>query len=190
MELGTWISSSAKCSPELARTPWPSGLVRSQPDPAGQGDPCALGGFCQLRPIPQRVLNERRRRLGPQWAHCCPLCVGQLRGWSVHSGLTAREARLSKPPQQNKTVFPKSRNSQISNVPLSPLRVVFRFLSSPCAGSGREQPAGASVQRPAGGGHASRRKRVSAKASGVGGRPLDTRTIESEARSDLRSVSP
>lgn len=100
------------------------------------------------------------------------------------------EVWLSKPPQQNKTVFPKSRNSQISTVPLSPLRVVFRFLSSPCAGSGREQPAGASVHRPAGGGRASRRKRVSAKASGVGGRPLDTRTIESEARSDLRSVSP
>lgn len=190
MELGTWISSSAKCSPELARTPWPSGLVRSQPDPAGQGDLCALGGFCQLRPIPQRVLNERRRRLGPQWAHCCPLCWVSSEGGRYTQDSLQGEVWLSKPPQQNKTVFPKSRNSQISTVPLSPLRVVFRFLSSPCAGSGREQPAGASVQRPAGGGHASRRKRVSAKASGVGGRPLDTRTIESEARSDLRSVSP
>lgn len=151
MELGTWISSSAKCSPELARTPWPSGLVRSQPDPAGQGDPCALGGFCQLRPIPQRVLNERRRRLGPQWAHCCPLCWVSSEGGRYTQDSLQGEARPSKPPQQNKTVFPKSRNSQISTVPLSPLRVVFRFLSSPCAGSGREQPAGVSVQRPAGG---------------------------------------
>lgn len=121
------------------------------------------------------TLSEWGRWPRAAGAGCCPLCAVQLhrvagtlrthckgrRGFQIHRN-------------KMKTVFPKSRKPQISNVPLRPLRIVFRFLSSPCVGSETGQPVRVSVQRPAfktiflntaGGGQTHRPKKVDLSSS-------------------------